>query len=170
MHQLVAVITGVAGSGKSTVGRIVAAELGWPFAEGDDLHSEANVAKMRAGIPLTDADRSPWLDEIAAWIGERSAAGTGGVITCSALRRRYRDRLRAGNSDVYFVCLTAGHDELAARLTERRGHFMPASLLESQLADFEALEPDEPGDTVDASEPAQRTAATVLGILESARR
>lgn len=169
MGPLVAVITGVAGTGKSTIARLVAAEYGWPFAEGDDMHSPANVAKMRAGTPLTDADRSPWLDEIAAWIDARSAAGTGGVITCSALRRRYRHRLRGAHQDVYFVCLTASADVLAARLTHRPGHFMPASLLESQLADFEPLERDEPGGTVDASGPIDRTAVAVLDLLAAAQ-
>ena len=167
MRPLVAVISGVAGTGKTTIGRLVAAEYGWPFAEGDDLHSPANVARMRAGIPLTDADRGPWLHRIAAWIVERSATGSGGVVTCSALRRRYRDLLRGHCSDVYFGCLTAAPEVLAARLTERRGHFMPASLLDSQLADFEPLAPDEPGFTVDASGPARRTAAAVIARLAS---
>ena len=169
MCPLVAVISGVAGTGKSTIARLVATAYGWPFAEGDDMHSPANVAKMRAGTPLTDADRRPWLDEIAAWIDARSAAGSGGVITCSALRRRYRDRLRGTHQDVYFVCLTASADVLAARLTHRRGHFMPASLLESQLADFEPLGRDEPGGSVDASGPPDRTAAAVLALLAAAR-
>jgi gluconokinase len=165
MRPLVAVIIGVAGSGKTTIGRLVAAGTGRPFADADDLHSPANVAKMRAGTPLTDADRGPWLREVAAWTSARLADGTGGVIACSALRRRYRDVIRDGRTGVCFVCLVVPVDLLRARLTGRPGHFMPASLLESQLADFEPLEPDEPGGTVDASGPAGQTAAEVLSLL-----
>ncbi len=126
-------------------------DLGWPFAEGDDFHSAANVAKMHAGHPLTDADRAPWLAAISAWIGEREAAGTGGIVTCSALKRSYRDELRAGHGDVRFICLTAPRALLESRLTSRVGHFMPASLLDSQLATLEPLQPDEPGVTIDVS-------------------
>lgn len=165
MRPLVAVVTGVAASGKSTVGRLVAGELGWPFADGDSFHSAAAVARMRAGTPLTDEDRWPWLAAIATWIGEREAAGTGGVVACSALKRSYRDVLRHGHPAVRFACLTARADLLAARLADRPGHFMPATLLASQLADFEPLAPDEPGATIDASGPPQATAAAVLRML-----
>src|SRR4051794_20194660 len=119
MSPLVAVISGVTGTGKTTVARLVALDRGWPLIEGDDLHSPANIAKMRAGQPLTDADRQPWLERIARWIDERSTAATGGVVTCSALRRRYRDLLRGGHSDVRFICLTADYDVLAERMVNR---------------------------------------------------
>jgi gluconokinase len=165
MRPLVAVIIGVAGTGKTTIGRLVAVRTGWPFADADDMHSPANIAKMRAGTPLTDADRGPWLREVAAWTGARLAGGTGGIIACSALRRRYRDIIRDGHTGVCFVCLTAPADLLRARLTGRPGYFMPASLLESQLADFEPLKPGEPGGSVDASGPADQTAAEVLDLL-----
>jgi gluconokinase len=151
MAPAVLVVTGVSGTGKTTVATALARELGYPFAEGDDFHCAANVAKLRAGHPLTDADRAPWLQAIAAWIGERERAGTGGVITCSALKRSYRDGLRSGHPDVRFICLVGPRDVLLARLQARRGHFMPASLLDSQLATFEPLESDEPGGTVDVS-------------------
>jgi gluconokinase len=149
----IAVIMGVSGTGKSTIAALLGAALGWPMAEGDDFHSAANVAKMHAGHPLTDADRLPWLEAISAWIGAREAAGTGGIVTCSALRRSYRDLLRTGHPDVRFVCLVGSHELLLSRLTSRTGHFMPASLLDSQLATFEPLQPDEPGVTIDVSAP-----------------
>ena len=163
MRPLVVVVAGVAGSGKSVVGRLVAAELGWPFADGDVLHSAENVAKMRSGQPLTDSERGPWLRQIARWIGEHSA--TGGVIACSALRRGYRDLLRDGHTDVRFACLTARRDVLAARLADRPSHFMPASLLDSQLDAFEPLQPDEPGATFDTSGTPEQTAAAVVAAL-----
>ncbi|MEV0354449.1 gluconokinase [Nocardia sp. NPDC050697] len=152
---------GVSGSGKSTVGALLAARLGVPFLEGDDLHPAANLAKMRAGIPLTDADRWPWL----AAAGARLAA-TGGVLSCSALALRYRDRLRELVSGVLFAHLDVARAELARRLAARRGHFMPASLLDSQLAALEPLRPDEPGWTIPASGPPDELAA----LLESAVR
>jgi len=145
-----AVICGVSGSGKSTLAAALAGELGWPMVEGDDLHSAANIAKMRAGQELTDADRQPWLATIAAGIGDYEAAGTSVIVTCSALKRRYRDELRAGHPSVRFVCLVVSAATLADRLAHRVGHFMPANLLPSQLAEFEPLEADEPGVTIDA--------------------
>ena len=107
---IVVVVMGVSGTGKSTVAAALVRDLGWPFAEGDDFHSAANIAKMHAGHPLTDADRRPWLEAIAAWIGEREAAGTGGIVTCSALKRSYRDLLRRGHPDVRFLCLTGSRE------------------------------------------------------------
>jgi gluconokinase len=143
----VVVVMGVSGSGKSTVGRLLAAELGWPFADGDDFHPPANVARMRAGQPLTDAQRAPWLAAIAAWISNQH---DGAVLACSALRRSYRDVLRGGGSDVRFALLSLEPALVAARMEHRVGHFMPESLLASQLATLEPLEPDEVGITVDA--------------------
>lgn len=134
-QQPVLVIMGVSGSGKSTVAGVLAGRLGWDLAEGDDLHPEANVAKMHAGQPLSDEDRLPWLETIAAWIRSHTQAGTPAIITCSALKKRYRDILRG--EGVVFVFLQGSKDKISDRLASRHGHFMPPSLLESQ---FEALE------------------------------
>ncbi|MDO3647963.1 gluconokinase [Nocardia mangyaensis] len=148
MAQPVIVVMGVSGCGKSTIGVLIAERLGLPYAEGDDFHPTANIQKMAAGIPLTDEDRAPWLDIVAAWLGDHRVSG--GVVACSALRRAYRDRLRAGAPEAYFVHLAAGRDELLRRMAGRHGHFMPTILLDSQLATLEPLEPDEPGVTLDA--------------------
>ncbi|MCU1686144.1 MAG: gntK [Amycolatopsis sp.] len=158
----VVVVMGVSGSGKTTVGTALAERLGVEYAEADAFHSEANIAKMGAGIPLTDADRAPWLRAIAAWIGEHEA--TGGVVTSSALKRRYRDVLRGGGP-CWFLHLDGAHDLLAARMNTRKGHFMPASLLDSQLADLEPLDADEPGMVVDAADPPDTILTTALVAL-----
>lgn len=131
----VLVIMGVSGSGKSTVAGLLAGRLGWDLAEGDDLHPESNVAKMQAGRPLTDEDRWPWLESIASWIRAHTETGTPGVVTCSALKKRYRDILRS--EGVVFVFLEGTQEKISDRLASRHGHFMPPALLESQ---FEALE------------------------------
>ena len=135
------VVMGVSGAGKSTVGPPLAAALGVPFADGDAFHPPANVAKMAAGTPLTDEDRWPWLAAIAAWLAGQEA---GGVVACSALRRAYRDRLREACAGVRFVHLAGERSLIGTRLASRAGHFMPASLLESQFATLEdpAGEPD----------------------------
>lgn len=133
---LVLVLMGVSGSGKSTVAGVLAGRLGWDLAEGDDLHPPSNVATMAAGHPLTDADRWPWLGLVADWITEHTAAGHSGVITCSALKRAYRDVLRGDR--VVFVHLTGSREQIARRMTARPGHFMPTALLDSQ---FDTLEP-----------------------------
>ncbi len=140
------VVMGVSGSGKSTVGGLLAERLAVPYAEADDFHPPANIAKMSAGHPLDDADRAPWLDAIAAWITERGASG--GVVSCSALKRRYRDRLRAAAPDLFFVHLDGPPELIASRLAARMEHFMPAGLLRSQLEALEPLEPDEAGAVV----------------------
>jgi gluconokinase len=142
------VVMGVSGSGKTTIGQAVAHRLGWVFAEGDDFHPASNVAKMHHGIPLTDDDRAPWLQALAAWIGAREAAGESAVLTCSALKRSYRATLTAGHPSELFVQLAVSEETLRRRLENRRGHYMPASLLGSQLATLEPLEPDEPGFTL----------------------
>jgi len=139
----VAVVMGVSASGKSTLGVALARRMGWAFEEGDDLHPQANVAKMRAGHPLEDADRAPWLDRVAGWIAERSAAGEGGVITCSALKRAYRDRLRTARPDLAFVLPDPPEAVLRERIAARQGHFMPPSLLTSQLRTLERPAPAE---------------------------
>jgi gluconokinase len=148
MSATAVVVMGVSGSGKTTVAVELALRLGWEFEEGDEHHPPANVEKMRAGVPLDDADREPWLRELAAWIGERERAGTSCVLTCSALKRNFRDLLRSGTDAVWFVHVDVPETVLRERLTRRTGHYMPASLLESQLAILEPLGDDEPGITV----------------------
>lgn len=144
------VVMGVSGVGKSTVAGELARRLGVPFSEADTFHSDANIAKMSAGIPLTDADRRTWLQTVGRWLHDRAEAGTGGVVSCSALRRGYRDTLREACPAAFFVHLTSDHDTLERRMGARGGHFMPKALLDSQLAALEPLQPDEQGGTVDA--------------------
>ncbi len=139
------ILTGVTGAGKSSVMAPLAERLRAVAAEGDDFHSAANVRKMRAGIPLDDDDRGPWLRSIAEWIGSREGESVDGVVTCSALRRRYRDVLREGHPSVRFVNLVASKPALERRLAARTGHYMPPSLLPSQLETLEPLGADEPG-------------------------
>jgi carbohydrate kinase (thermoresistant glucokinase family) len=144
MATHILVIMGVSGSGKTTIGKQIAARLGWDFQEGDDFHPAANVAKMHDGIPLDDADRAPWLAAIADWMDERIAARESSVITCSALKRAYRDLLRGSRTEVWFVYLQVSHAELQRRVTTRRHRYMPSSLLDSQLATLQEPGPDEP--------------------------
>jgi carbohydrate kinase (thermoresistant glucokinase family) len=167
---LVLVVMGVSGVGKTTIAALLAQRLGWSFEEGDALHPQANVEKMAAGHPLTDADRAPWLARIAAWVDEKLAAAESGVITCSALKRRYRETIAHGRHDVIFVFLDGPHDIVGERLAARRGHFMPPSLLDSQ---FDALEPPgagEPALTVDVDAPPADIVATLLRRLADAHR
>ena len=138
------VVMGVSGSGKSTVGRPLAAKLGWTVQSGDDLHPAANIAKMSRGEPLDDADRAPWLAACGRWLERQSRAGRGGVITCSALRRSYRDSLRDLCPDLRLVWLKGDFEVIAARVARRAGHFMPPELLASQ---FKTLEPPAPEET-----------------------
>lgn len=154
---------GVAGAGKSTVALRLAGELGWDFEEGDELHPAANVAKMAAGQPLTDADRWPWLEQVARWIDAEIAAGRRGVITCSALKRAYRDVLR--RPEVLFVYLSVPRAELERRMATRAGHFMPAALLDSQLAALEPPGDDESALSVDASGDPARTVELIERAL-----
>ncbi|NMH90950.1 gluconokinase [Pseudonocardia bannensis] len=156
---------GVSGVGKSTVAQEIARRTGWAFAEGDDLHPEANRQKMAAGHPLDDEDRRPWLRRIADWIGGQEAAGHDAVLTSSALKRRYRDLLRHGHPSVRFVHLTADPGVLAARVQNRPGHYMPASLLGSQLETLEPLQADEPGIVVATDADAAVVADGVLRRL-----
>jgi gluconokinase len=160
----VIVVMGVSGSGKTTVGSRLADALGVEYAEGDDFHPRANVAKMAAGAPLDDADRAPWLDALAAWMAERS--GRGGVVTCSALKRIYRDRLRASAPEAFFLHLSVPRPELERRVAGRRGHFMPPSLLDSQLATLEPLGPDEDGSTIDAARPPEEVVRQAVAALD----
>ena len=147
MRLTAIVVMGVSGCGKSTVGGLLAERLGWAFADGDGFHPPANVEKMRAGTPLTDTDRWPWLDAIAARIAAARAGGTGVVIACSALRRVYRDRLRDGHADIRFLHLTGEPSLIMARQAARTGHYMPASLIASQFATLEP--PDTEADVID---------------------
>lgn len=159
------VVMGVAGCGKTTVAGELVDRTGWVFAEGDDFHPSANVAKLRAGHPLDDDDRWPWLRAIATWIGAHERSGTSAVVTCSALKRSYRDLLREGHDSVWFGYLAVPATVLSDRLRCRRGHYMPASLLESQLAALEPLGDDEPGVTAIGHAPAPEVAAEVLKAL-----
>lgn len=161
------VVIGVSGCGKSSVGKRVAERMGWPFLEGDLLHPAANIAKMHAGHPLDDADRRPWLDAIGQWLDARQAAGESAVVACSALKRRYRERLRRGRPGVYFAWLQVEREELERRLRRRSGHFMPASLLDSQLAALEPPAPDEPAVAIDANADLATTANAILATLKA---
>lgn len=155
------VVMGVSGCGKSSVGAALAMALGVRFLEGDAYHPPANVARMRAGVALTDAERAAWLDSLAAEIGAAAAAGTGLVLSCSALKRRYRDRLRAADPDLRFAHLSGERALFARRMQERSGHFMPLSLLDSQLATLEPLQRDEAGIVLDARRTPAELAADV---------
>lgn len=143
------VVMGVSGCGKSTVAEGLAAVLGWPLAEADRFHPAANVAAMRSGRPLTDDDRRPWLADLAAWIAAEEACGRSSVMACSALRRAHRDVLRSGAPDVVFVHLDGPVEAIRSRMAVRTGHFMPASLLDSQVATLEPLAADERGVVLD---------------------
>ncbi|MGA5422262.1 gluconokinase [Streptomyces lavendulocolor] len=148
-HPPVVVVMGVAGTGKTTIGPLVAERLGVPYAEGDDFHPEANIAKMSVGVPLDDDDRWPWLDAIGRWAHGR--AGLGGVVSSSALKRAYRDRLRTAAPGAVFLHLTGDRALIEERMAARRGHFMPTALLDSQFAALQPLGDDEAGVTVDVS-------------------
>jgi gluconokinase len=141
---MIVILAGVAGSGKSTVGRILAARLSWPFEDSDLLHSAADIAKMVAGKPLTDADRWPWLETVATWMDHQITAGRSAVIACSALKRSYRDFLRHDRPAVEIVLIQVDETTLMARLAGRHDHFFPKKLLQSQLADLEMPAPGEP--------------------------
>jgi gluconokinase len=164
----IVVVMGVAGSGKTTIGRGVATALGWAFAEGDAFHPASNVAKMAAGVPLTDGDRWPWLDSIARWIADRVAEGTPAVVACSALKRAYRDRLRTAAPDLRVVFLETSPSVLEARVAQRNDHFFPGALLGSQFADLEPPQPDERAVVVPTGESAEGLVAEVVARLTAA--
>jgi gluconokinase len=163
------VVMGVSGSGKSTVAAGLVERLGWKFAEGDDFHPKANVEKMRNGQPLDDDDRWPWLRTLAGWIGEHEAAGTPVVVTCSALKRSYRDLLRDGHPSVWFAHVTVDADLLRERVESRTGHYMPSSLLESQLATLQPLQDDEPGTSISGAGTPDAVVDEVLTRLRAER-
>jgi gluconokinase len=163
------IVMGVAGSGKTAVGARVAAALGYGFADADDFHPRGNVEKLAHGVPLDDADRAPWLAALAQWLAVERGAGRCAVLACSALRRRYRDALRAGAPEALFVHLAVPADVLATRLAHRR-HFMPESLLGSQLETLEPLAADERGVTLDGSRGLDAVVADVVASVAAARR
>jgi gluconokinase len=161
------VLMGVTGSGKSTVGRAVAEELGVEFVDGDDFHSTENIARMSAGIALTDEDRAEWLDALAEKIRDARAAGVGIVVACSALKRRYRDILRAGTPDLKFALLNGSRTLIAERLAKRSGHFMSASLLDSQMATLEEPASDEVAWVFDIAKSPDELAAAIVARVRA---
>jgi gluconokinase len=156
---------GVSGSGKTTVATALARHLGWPFKDGDELHPPSNVAKMRAGHPLDDGDRWPWLRSIAAWIDTWRAARSSGVITCSALKRSYRELLTEGRPEVGIVYLHGDQSLIAVRLAARHGHFMPSDLLASQFAALEEPGPDEQAIHVEVNQPVSEIVVAIATAL-----
>jgi gluconokinase len=160
------VVGGVSGSGKSVLGEALAGRLGVPYADGDDFHSPANVAKMASGQPLRDDEREPWLDAIGRWLAEHAASGA--VMSCSALSRHHRSRLLDHAGDAVFCQLRCSKETLTERLAGRSDHFMPSSLLASQLAALEPLERDEPGVVLDCSRPVDDLVADVVRWLSCA--
>ena len=165
MSALAVVMMGVSGCGKSVVGARLAQALGVRFIEGDGFHPPVNVAKMRAGVPLGDADRLSWLAALRREIVRAMDAGEAVVLSCSALKRAYRDVLRGSSGDVRFVHLHGDRDLIAQRMAARTGHFMPLSLLDSQLHDLEPLQPDEAGVTLDLRDPPPELVAQALAAL-----
>ncbi len=168
---MIVIVAGVSGSGKSTVGALLAGRLGWPFTDGDQLHPDANIAKMERGEPLTDADRLPWLGAIAAVMDERIAAGEAALIACSALKRRYREILLAGRPAARIAFLRIDKDVAARRLAGRHGHFFDPALLDSQFADLELPAADEAAVVVvPVSVSAAATADEIIRVLRLDRQ
>lgn len=167
MSRAIYVVMGVAGSGKTVVGTALARELGVEFVDGDDYHPPENVRKMAAGVPLDDDDRAGWLSALASRMAEAHHAAKGLVVACSALKRKYRDVLRAAAPDVQFVFLNGPKDLIAQRLQARRGHYMPAAMLASQLATLEPPAPEEHAIAVDTT---QTPRQIVSGLLARSAR
>jgi carbohydrate kinase (thermoresistant glucokinase family) len=161
----VLVIMGISGAGKSTVAHELTVRLGWSFAEGDALQPPSNIAKMHAGIPLTDEDRGPWLERVAVWIDAQRAKREPGIITCSALKRSYREIVIGDRPEVRLVYLRGGRNLVAEHLARRNGHFMPASLLQTQIDTLEEPDPSEDPLTVDAAGPAEEIAQEIIRLL-----
>jgi gluconokinase len=168
MNAHILVIMGVSGCGKSTIAALLAGRLGWALAEGDDLHPQANIDKMAHGIPLDDADREPWLAAIGALIDRWRGADMKGVVTCSALKRAYRDRLAAQRPDLRFIYLQGSKALIADRLARRLGHFMPPDLLDSQFAALEEPTQDEPALTVPIGPAPKQLVETIIAALGDA--
>ena len=161
------VLMGVAGCGKTTAATNLHNALGWPVAEADDFHPEANIAKMSRGVPLTDEDRRPWLESLRAWMSEQADRGTRTIVTCSALKRSYRDLLAGAHGRVFFIHLVADEAALRERMERREGHFMPPALLPSQFADLEPLADDEDGVTVVSRPTPEQTLEAILAAFET---
>lgn len=159
------IVMGVQGCGKSTIGIALASAFGYEFRDGDDLHSDEAKAKMAAGIPLNDQDREPWLDRIGATIAQSTAGGTTLVVACSALKRTYRDALRAHSPELVFVHLDGTQELIAGRINARNHEFMPASLLDSQFATLERLGQDERGIVVNVADAPEQIVAEVAQQL-----
>ena len=162
------VLMGVAGCGKTTAADNLHRALGWPVAEADDFHPAANIDKMSRGVPLTDEDRWPWLRSLRDWMSAHAADGVRTIVTCSALKRSYRDLLAGAEGRVLFIHLLADVDELGERMAHREGPFMPPTLLPSQLATLEPLEDDEDGVTVVSRPTPEETLDAILAALEHA--
>lgn len=163
------VVMGVSGSGKSTIGALIARDLGVPFIDGDSLHSTANVEKMAAGTPLTDEDRWPWLAEVGRVLHAAGLNGDGLVVACSALRRVYRDAILETAPNAVFLHLNGSRDVLAQRMQGRSEHFMPTTLLDSQLATLEPLAADEPGAVVDIDQSVPEVIVDAREVLPTLR-
>jgi gluconokinase len=165
VSPVILIVAGVSGSGKTTVGALVAGRLQWQFADADTFHPPENVDKMRAGIPLTDQDRQPWLHAIEDWMDTLLTAGQSGVVTCSALKRAYRDQMLDGRPDATMCFLQVSRSALERRVSGRSDHFFPQRLLDSQLAALELPAPDERVVTVPAEGDAAQTAASVIAVV-----
>ena len=166
LRSVIIIVAGVSGSGKTTVGALLAGRLHWRFADADTFHPRANVEKMRAGEPLTDEDRMPWLQAVAAWIDERIAAGDSAVVTCSALKRSYRDLLLDGRPAATMVFLMVSRETLLHRVGSRPEHFFPGRLLDSQLATLQPPAADEPRVRVlSADGDVEETTEGILAVL-----
>ena len=164
---VVLVVMGVSGSGKTTVGSMLAHRLRWPFQEGDELHPQANIDKMKSGRPLTDADRGPWLQLIADWVEQRLDAGQSGIITCSALKRAYRNVIDRRRRGVAFIFLDGSQKTIALRLASRHSHFMPPQLLLSQFEDLEPPAPDEPAMRFDVDAAPEQLVDEVIEAIKT---
>jgi carbohydrate kinase (thermoresistant glucokinase family) len=162
---LVIVLMGVAGSGKSTTGKALSKALSWPFRDADSFHPATNIDKMSRGLPLDDDDRAPWLAAIARWIDERRELAAPAIVSCSALKRAYRQRIIGARRDVRLVYLRGGRDLIRRRLTARKHHFMPAALLDSQLAVLEEPRADEDPMIVNIAMAPRKVAATIIAQL-----
>ena len=168
---MIVIVAGVSGSGKSTIGALLAGWLGWPFIDGDLLHPEANIKKMERGEPLNDADRMPWLRAIAAAMDQRIAAGESALIACSALKKRYREMLLTGRPGARIAFLHIGRDVAGRRLATRHGHFFDPDLLDSQFADLELPAPGEAGVVVvPVGDSADQTATRIMTDLHLDRQ
>jgi len=163
----IVVVMGVAGSGKTTIGRLLAGRLGVPYVEGDAFHPSANIAKMVAGQALEDDDRFPWLAAIADWIRDRGRNGQGGVVSCSALKYCYRDLLREAYPGVWFLHLSVNRDLIIGRVADRNGHFMPVSLVDLQFQALEPLRPGEEGTVIDSSVTPDNVVRTAMSRLKA---